>query len=463
MKRFINFLFLIIISLGLVSCNQNNHQEPVNHHEELKDTNILVKSDYYNEDLINKTHVEARLYDELFTEDPNMYKKDLAKIAFLFAASCQSDRYDDTKSSLQIEPAFISAGFDDYEICDDYNQIPTPKTLGYAIGFKRMKYYNLVLLVVRGISYQNEWMNNLDFGLEGEHQGISSWGIVLKNKLAEYIKDNNLSDIRVLVTGYSRGGMIAAQVGYQIDINPDKELNSQNAYIYTFNAPGAFVVSNDKLYDNIINVINSHEIVHMFFGNKLGFNNIGQEIDVYDEKYLKIKDFEEVTFELNAGGIKIITKDNSIDKEDFVERFVTDLSLGSSEPRKFYYDYLEKPLGILLNFIWQHYFELDKIKENVISDMGKAVVAILSGGNTLKKYMKDVLAKSEIDFDEAKLEPFIADLDAYLKKAINEKYMTSLINDIITIFYNIDYVVTGHAQNNFYFYLFEVNSNENNA
>ena len=62
---------------------------------------------------------------------------------------------------------------------------------------------------IRGSKYDSEWASNLTAGAQGDIQGFYDASEKVNDRLRDYLADNELTDVKLWITGYSRAGAVA--------------------------------------------------------------------------------------------------------------------------------------------------------------------------------------------------------------------------------------------------------------
>ena len=141
-----------------------------------------------------------------------------------------------------------------------------------------------VLVVIRG-TYHEEWLDNFDSGTGHTHVGFQRAADNVLKKMSEYITNskNNIdknSDLKILVTGHSRGAATANLVGRALDdqtsignINYD----SKDIFVYTFATPNVTSLTQRKeqKYQNIFNIVNPEDFVTKVLPSGWGYGRYG--------------------------------------------------------------------------------------------------------------------------------------------------------------------------------------------
>ena len=142
------------------------------------------------------------------------------------------------------------------------------------------KTYDLIFVVVRG-TYDMEWIDNFDSGIGDTHMGFERAAIRISERLSEYVKVNNITgNIKVLVTGHSRGAAVANLVGKKLDdkeIIGLKNIDKSDIYVYTYATPNVTRKENidNSTYDNIYNIVNPEDFVTKVLPTAWGYYRYG--------------------------------------------------------------------------------------------------------------------------------------------------------------------------------------------
>ena len=163
------------------------------------------------------------------------------------------------------ESLFEKLGFTGIIHNSAYEKKPEENTIGAIYGHKNIKDATLILVAIRSINYQMEWVNQFLMGEEGDHQGFAFARDTILNELKEYVSNQNITgSIKLWMVGHSRGGTVANLVGGQLGIDLINNVSTfGNAVTY----------SKDDLYIQCFNpVMASGNTEHQINGPK--FDNI---------------------------------------------------------------------------------------------------------------------------------------------------------------------------------------------
>lgn len=202
---------------------------------------------------------DAVLYsDRPFMKDSKEFDNDLAIMSLELAVSSNpSMREPETEEGYYNKCRNIKAylednGFVDFDTNGDYRIKMTETTLGVACAHKTIadngKDYTLIALAPRSAGYEAEWMSNFiiskDSGDKGNHAGYQEAADKVLSYAREYIQKYGIKgDIKLWLTGYSRGGGIADLTGATVladskaSLGDEVRLEPGNFYCYAFGSP----------------------------------------------------------------------------------------------------------------------------------------------------------------------------------------------------------------------------------
>lgn len=174
-------------------------------------------------------------------------------------------------------------GFVDYEYWDeksdeDGHSMGTSlahKTITYTTGYGEDETKELIVLAPRNYNYFTEWLSNFNVGTEGDHKGFDESANLLVKRLDQYIDKHDLSNYKIWMVGYSRGGAVIDLVGKKVNQSLDKyDMEPDDLYVYTFGAPRASM--EETKYSNIHDVKDGNDLLlGYFFPKAWGFYNTG--------------------------------------------------------------------------------------------------------------------------------------------------------------------------------------------
>lgn len=229
-------------------------------------------------------------YDENWFFTPSTtYQHGLTKMS-IRAAMAGYGVMDDPHS-IDTNIKYLMAGTDknSLEFTNYESSYPDPKTntIGYAISSKNIKNgagktCSLLMVTVRGGGYMDEWGGNFDLGTKDEHQGFNEAALQVRDGIKKYVekyKDKLPYELKVWISGYSRGAATTNLVAKMLDDGEVEGLTRDNIYAFCFECPQNTTrpetyVKGDK-YKNIVSVVNPIDIVTKVAMSKFGFRRYG--------------------------------------------------------------------------------------------------------------------------------------------------------------------------------------------
>lgn len=195
---------------------------------------------------------------------------------------------------------FQGIGFSDFKANKYWEAAPTVESIGVCAAKKCIHVpkenqdYTLIALVIRGGGYEAEWASNFIVGKEGDHAGFAKARDDVLEFFDSYydgLTSKEKNNVKIWITGYSRGAITANMVAGFMDYNIVLEgkysnLVPANIYCYTFEPPQGEQKSmmeetllKDKIdYSNIHNHVNVNDIVPMVAFSNWGFTRNGTDL-----------------------------------------------------------------------------------------------------------------------------------------------------------------------------------------
>jgi len=233
------------------------------------------------------TTVEVKWGESLFRQNAEVYNHDLATLASVLSWSM----YGNQKNGVYTEEPIIYKAlkedlelygielynYNNFEIQGITNFDPTaksdfPDTVGYVFGYKKIiineQNYNLIVIAIRGtVGY--EWYTDFDIGYGiDDHRSVTIAKDYIYFNLLNYISCYKLEneDIKILVTGHSRGAGVANLLAAQLtkEENIAKKENIYGRMFATMNTTTNSEAKDTKKYSNIHNFINPEDFVPYF-------------------------------------------------------------------------------------------------------------------------------------------------------------------------------------------------------
>lgn len=387
------------------------------------DTNTIIKSDLIVSPLFTKESVTwAKIKagvdplkramfrlsyaykDNLFDGETTTFSKDLALFAFGSASS--------TEEKSTISSFYSSLDFDDINLYS-YDTKPTTSSIAYCIAHKVINGSDVICLTVRGENYEAEWANNFLIGQSGNHAGFYSSALTVFNGLSTYLNKYNTSSIKILITGYSRGGGVANALAYHILSN--NIIAQDKLYVYTFEAPTCVEAKDGIDYPNVFNIVNSADIVTLIPPTKYGLTRCGKDIEIYSSDVDSLLSdngslSKLPSFSSNPG---LYTTD-----VEYAKYCITALTSysgagASINTRGAYYNNYQESIHYILA-IFESLSE--KTRTSIKSDLttNKALLASLATSTGLYNYLLKYIKIDGISYDNTKLSKACNDLSNLL-------------------------------------------------
>ena len=244
----------------------------------------------------------------------------------------------------------------------------------------------LIVVAPRNYNYMTEWLSNFDVGTSGDHAGFSDSAGYIKDRLDEYIYANHLSDYKIWMVGYSRGGAVVDLVAKKINENIlDYDMKADDFYVYTFGAPRASLT--EPGYTNIHDVKDGNDLLLGYvFPELWGFYNTG----IYEE--IHPADLEIATSVVNIANLAdpataanvlsnndgLVEQVGTMNGHDYMDawmQFVVDNGL----TREYFDAKIKEPLSAIMKLYQTR--ELDKQSDftGFISDTSNGLAGMVAG------------------------------------------------------------------------------------
>ena len=215
-------------------------------------------------------------YDENWFFTPSTtYQHGLTKMSIRGAVAGYGVMDDPYSIDTNIKYLMAKTDKNSLEFTNYESSYPDPKTntIGYAISSKNIKNSagktgSLLMVTVRGGGYMDEWGGNFDLGTKDEHQGFNEAALQVRDGIKKYVekyKDKLPYELKVWISGYSRGAATTNRVAKMLDDGAVEGLTRDNIYAFCFECPQNTTktqsyVESDK-YKNIVSIVNSVDLV----------------------------------------------------------------------------------------------------------------------------------------------------------------------------------------------------------
>ena len=233
--------------------------------------------------------------DQWFDNPSSTYMHDLAIASMALSGASYVENSKGTPSSDAIKKALTGLGFDsdtlkscnyDYPLSEDDNDV-----VSYTFARKKVHIntgtYDLIAVVVKGTSGNEEWYSNFNIGINKTHRGFTLAKDGLMKSLRDYISDLGIqgTSTKILVTGHSRGAAVANLVAAEL-CNASYAAKA-NVYAYTFATPAVTTDSrrSEGHYNNIFNIISGEDFVTQVPLKKWNYGRYGIDLLLPSRSY----------------------------------------------------------------------------------------------------------------------------------------------------------------------------------
>lgn len=162
---------------------------------------------------------------------------------------------------------------------------PGADTIGYAFGERKIsETESVIVAVVRGGNYKQEWASNFTVGHDPLHKGFTDAAVVVSDALKSYILSMpEGKKVSVWISGFSRGAAVTNMTAYMLDNYAENgELGAvkpENIYAFCFEAPQpsqeAYPGDDQALYKNIFSFVNEIDPVTKVAPSAWGYKRYG--------------------------------------------------------------------------------------------------------------------------------------------------------------------------------------------
>lgn len=292
-------------------------------------------------------------------------------------------------------------GFSDYQYWDEGSE-EDGHSMGTSIAHKSItietvdgvENKELIVVAPRNYNYMMEWLSNFNVGTTGDHAGFSESAELVYGRLRQYITKQGLTNYKIWMVGYSRGGAVIDLVAKKVNENlASFDMDAEDLYAYTFGAPRASAT--ETKYSNIHDVKDGNDLLLGYvFPEQWGFYNTGvyEEIHPADvtipEKVINVEDLKDsekvVNLLINNDGV--VEEVGEKNGREFMDEFL-EFVIGAGVTRE-YFDTEVKPALSRVMKVYQSR-TLDKQSEvlNFITDQGSGGMLGALAGNLFMDLM----------------------------------------------------------------------------
>ena len=433
----ISIILLLIVSVSLFFLLNNKN-------DNYKYDEKVISNKFEYEQAVTNESIEDTYYysDSYFKNSSILENEHLRSFAFVLASAFNPTYRKEVVTS-NLDKIFNELDFNDIEYYDIEGF--GKDTIGTSISHKKLnEKYDLVVIVLRGASYKDEWESNFDLGKDGDAKGFNDASLIVLERLNKYLNDYKIKDYKLLMTGYSRAGAVSGLTGVHINKELDRfNIGKENLYVYSFESPRYSI--DNTIYDNIHNVINKNDIITYFYPETWGFYHSGKNEEIttdkseLDEYYLDILSNEK------------IKKFDTTDKERFLQMFINILPKERSKYNEIYDSILN--IYSLINSKSPSEKEtiINFLKDNKINfDLSNSITLLSLINSTDKKTLRNnfdiIMSSYDSEYSKIKnviseqeynlLKDSIFNIFLYLQPTIQSEYKSNHMFSIILTFSN---------------------------
>lgn len=215
--------------------------------------------------------------DDFFSEPSTKQNDSLITMSMVLSLSTMA-----IEESTYVKKLYSDIGYKDVRV-DDIDTTPTRNTIGSAIAHKKVGDKTIVAVVIKGDKYAAEWASNVTGGASGNAEGLDKAAGIVLERLKKYISDYDLKNVKLWITGYSRGGSAADLIGVYINEHMNEfPTTAEDVFVYTYEAPHCCASS--KVYDNIYCIKSKNDIITYVYPSIWGLYTNGKEIYIDEDE-----------------------------------------------------------------------------------------------------------------------------------------------------------------------------------
>lgn len=259
-------LLFILPALILSSCGE----APVPEKEMTVDYTLAASLRKEDSTKTEGYNLSFTMKDGYFNTDATSFNKDIALLSNGIALMAETET--------TIRQFYSTMEFDN--VAANYPE-HTEGTIQYAMAHKKISGFDLISIAINGHNYGLEWKNNALLGLEGDHEGFSARANDIYSALKTYISSNSYTNIKLWISGFSRGGAISNILSHYVLSKNEISVTQQNMFVYTFECPKGLSMDNAPAYENVFNIIYSGDTITYMCPEEYGFARCGVDVDLY--------------------------------------------------------------------------------------------------------------------------------------------------------------------------------------
>ena len=264
-------------------------------------------------------------------------------------------------------------------------------------------------------------------GETGNHEGFQARSNEIYNHLKTEIEVHQYQNLKLWITGYSRGGGISNVLSHQILSSEEIDIAQEDMYVYTFEAPRGLIEENAVAYPNVHNVVNNADLVAYVAPEQYGLYRCGVDQEIYTAQtnlsrllYDLDKDIVLPTFTPTANYANekecIQWMLNEITKE--LDTSDPDNAAATAHTRADFVNNYQSGIQYMMGL----FFSLNSSTTNKLmtkfSELDQVGMFMLLGDDGVYNFIRPVLVEDNVQFDDAELKTNCAVLTKFLRNNI---------------------------------------------
>lgn len=431
----------------------------------------------------NYVYEDCYFYNSSYTYNPHLSTMSLCLALSAFASNSETSYKNKIKN---VSDLLSDLKFKDFKVNAEALSKPTADSIAVAVANKTLyangKPYTLIAVAVRGGGYGAEWASNFTVGKTGQHAGFEQAKNKVLHFLTSYITSEEIhGDLKLWITGYSRGAAVSNLLAGNLDDTPDClpncTLSKEDMYTYTFECPAGSTYKDsnrNEKYFNIFNIINGSDLVTKVAPSYFDFVRYGVDInlptsatdDLYEtkkeamlQKYNALRNVPSYVvddFQMMKLSIKFFvpkiendTK-NSMTQEQFLNHFFDKMSSQVFRSRQNYVEHYEE---FIRNCLVLYYTIPSSKQENFVNSLKNSFVNDLKHLNltslSYKQLSKKINSYVETAVKQLNLDCFTPSMLTKFTKILTDfviDFGITNIDSMITLLSNINSIKQAHHQ-----------------
>ena len=380
------------------SSTEESSEETSEEEKEVEEAHIeYIMSSMMTDNPFKTYKLEFDYNNEYFAEPATSLNLDLALLSYGLSLS--------TGTEASLKKYFEDCGFEVTFVSENYNG-STATSVSYVIAYRKVNGLPLLGVGIRGFNYGLEWSDNFNVGLEGNHAGFNQAAETIEASIESIVNQKSLSEYKLWIAGYSRGGAIANILGANLMKNDDA--GKDDIYVYTFEAPRGVAEENLGDFNNIHNFVNEADLIASILPAEHHLYRAGMDINIFNPNYrdmmLEFDSSIEIPALSESYKDEIEIKDAILDR--MVSEQVSDYAIADMSTRENYYNNIQPHATYLLDLFFKlKQSTLNKIKEAISKLEGLEMIGLIAEDGLYKFLEEDnsFITDDGVEFDTLEL------------------------------------------------------------